>query len=257
MCSTRGHVVPALEELVHLLLIAAEDDARSGERDRRRRPRPGRAPGRRRRTRRRAPGCRGRRRASAGRCRRRRATRSPAATPISSSASATSRTRSRYRLQVTPAPDAEALLAERDAVGASGRERVEQPGSVVASLMRPPPRGRGRPRSPTRPAAPRRRVPSAISWPKSSTTTCSAMLITTAMSCSIRSIVIPNVSWMSRMNRRHVLLLLGRHAGHRLVEEDELRVLDERAPELDALLDPVRAGRARRRCGGARGGAGR
>ena len=38
---------------------------------------------------------------------------------------------------------------------------------------------------------------------------------------------------------RHVFLLLDRHPGHRLVEENELGLLRERTGELDALLDPV------------------
>src|SRR5215204_3644816 len=38
---------------------------------------------------------------------------------------------------------------------------------------------------------------------------------------------------------RHVLLLLEVHAGHRLVEEEQLRFHREGAPELDPLLQPV------------------
>ena len=37
----------------------------------------------------------------------------------------------------------------------------------------------------------------------------------------------------------HVLLLVDGHAGHRLVEQQQLRLLRQRAPELDALLQPV------------------
>src|SRR5579883_3453962 len=39
---------------------------------------------------------------------------------------------------------------------------------------------------------------------------------------------------------RHVLLLLDIHAGHRLVEEEEIGLHGERAPELDPLLQAVR-----------------
>ena len=41
------------------------------------------------------------------------------------------------------------------------------------------------------------------------------------------------------MKRRHVLLLLEIHAGHRLVEQQEIGLHRERAAELDPLLQPV------------------
>ena len=51
--------------------------------------------------------------------------------------------------------------------------------------------------------------------------------------------VVPNWSLTSRMKRRHVLLLLEVHAGHRLVQQQQLRLHGQRAAELDALLQAV------------------
>ena len=59
------------------------------------------------------------------------------------------------------------------------------------------------------------------------------------MSCSISAIVVPNVSFTVEDEAAHVLLLLEVHAGHRLVEQQQLGLGRERAAELDALLQAV------------------
>ena len=68
---------------------------------------------------------------------------------------------------------------------------------------------------------------------------CSARSITTAMSCSISSMVFPSVLARGEDEGRHVLLLVDGHAGHRLVEQQHTRLLGQRAAKLDPLLEAV------------------
>ncbi len=63
--------------------------------------------------------------------------------------------------------------------------------------------------------------------------------MTTPMSCSISAMVVPSWSLTVEDEAAHVLLLLEVHAGHRLVEQQQLRLHGERAAELDALLQAV------------------
>jgi len=66
--------------------------------------------------------------------------------------------------------------------------------------------------------------------------------ITTPMSCSIITMLVPFSSFTSRDEARHVLFSSGVHARHRLVEQQQRRLQGERARELDALLQSVREG---------------
>ena len=63
--------------------------------------------------------------------------------------------------------------------------------------------------------------------------------MTTPMSCSISTTVTPGQLVDVEDVAGHVLLLLGVHAGHRLVEQEDAGLQAERAAELDALLEAV------------------
>ena len=79
-----------------------------------------------------------------------------------------------------------------------------------------------------------------------------AMSMTTPMSCSMSTMVVPSTSRTSRMNADHVLLLLDGHAGHRLVEEQELGdpgPAPDRAPRASGRRRAGRGTRSLRYCG--------
>ena len=82
-------------------------------------------------------------------------------------------------------------------------------------------------------------VPVAIGMPKSSAITRSAMSMTMCMSCSTR--IIDDVELLADLEdvAGHVLGLLEVHAGHRLVEQQQLGLHGQRPAQLDALLDAV------------------
>ena len=109
----------------------------------------------------------------------------------------------RSRTSSAPARCRRASRAARDGRRNSAALRCSSRGRVVAAFMRPPAGRRCRDRRGSRrdcaahpPACPRRSC-----VPRSSTVTRSEMSITTAMSCSIRMIVVPHCAFTSRMKR--------------------------------------------------------
>ena len=70
--------------------------------------------------------------------------------------------------------------------------------------------------------------------------------MTTPMSCSMRTMVVPKLSRAALHELRHLGLLGGGHAGHRLVEQQKARVGDERARKFDPLLQAIGQGAATR-----------
>ena len=111
-------------------------------------------------------------------------------------------------------------------------------------LLRPSPyfnavcvgRCRDRPRSPAGRFAPRRRVPSAILTPWSSTLTRSEMPITTRIECSISRMVTPRSSRTRRTKSIMSRAFARIHAGHRLVEQQQPRPGGERPADLQPAL---------------------
>ena len=84
-------------------------------------------------------------------------------------------------------------------------------------------------------------VPSAMQRPKSSTVTRSARPMTKRMSCSTSTSEMPSASRSAHDRVGHALRLVGVHAGHRLVEQQQRRLGAQRAAELDALAVAVGA----------------
>ena len=77
--------------------------------------------------------------------------------------------------------------------------------------------------------------PSAITWPSSMTMTRSLIDMTTSMSCSMTRTVTPRSARSSRIWSRSCSRQDGRHAGHRLVEQDHPRLDHQRPRQLEQL----------------------
>ena len=147
-------------------------------------------------------------------------------------------------------PDPELLLAQRDAGPALARgvphEELREGVVALSALDRArhqssvscAPR-RGRPPGPRGCAATSSGGPSAILWPKFRTVIAVRDVHHDAHVVLDHHHRGPALLVDVEDEAGHVLLLLGVHAGHRLVEEEELRLERERARELDALLEAV------------------
>ena len=121
----------------------------------------------------------------------------------------------------------------RRAAPRSCRSRTRKPWSVSMVIAARP--RRDRPRSPRGSFWIASGGPSAILVPKLSTVTRSEMPMTSLMSCSTRTMVMPR-SRMRVMISSSSLGLARVHAGRRLVQQQELRARRERARHLELAL---------------------